>query len=180
MNTRPHLRLATLAAALLAGALVCSAAQAQEASVQLRVITPHIRLPGHVVLPLPPLIVPRVVVSQPAPAWQAPPPPPRREPGYREPARWDVDGDGIPNRYDRVYNPRWDRDGDGVPNRYDPTPQGGRGWQGHREWREQPRQEPRGEWRDNRQTDRRSDRHEERHEERRDDRRDDYRRGRHD
>ena len=30
-----------------------------------------------------------------------------------------VDGDGIPNRYDRVYNPRWDRDGDGVPNRYD-------------------------------------------------------------
>jgi len=29
------------------------------------------------------------------------------------------DGDGMPNRYDRVYNPRWDRDGDGVPNRYD-------------------------------------------------------------
>lgn len=36
--------------------------------------------------------------------------------------RWDVDGDGIPNRYDRVYNPRWDRDGDGVPNRYDRHP----------------------------------------------------------
>lgn len=35
---------------------------------------------------------------------------------YREPTRWDRDGDGIPNRYDRVYNPRWDRDGDGVPN----------------------------------------------------------------
>ena len=33
--------------------------------------------------------------------------------------RWDRDGDGIPNRYDRVYNPRWDRDGDGIPNRYD-------------------------------------------------------------
>ena len=33
--------------------------------------------------------------------------------------RWDVDGDGIPNRHDRVYNPRWDVDGDGVPNRYD-------------------------------------------------------------
>ncbi len=31
----------------------------------------------------------------------------------------DRDRDGIPNRYDRVYNPRWDRDGDGVPNRYD-------------------------------------------------------------
>ena len=41
--------------------------------------------------------------------------------GYRHaaPTRWDRDGDGIPNRYDRLYNPRWDRDGDGVPNRYD-------------------------------------------------------------
>src|SRR6516165_2937563 len=38
---------------------------------------------------------------------------------YRAPTRWDVDGDGIPNRYDRVYNPRWDVDGDGIPNRYD-------------------------------------------------------------
>ena len=38
---------------------------------------------------------------------------------YQQPTRWDRDGDGIPNRYDRVYNPRWDRDGDGVPNRYD-------------------------------------------------------------
>ena len=39
---------------------------------------------------------------------------------YRSaPTRWDRDGDGIPNRYDRVYNPRWDRDGDGIPNRYD-------------------------------------------------------------
>ena len=43
----------------------------------------------------------------------------RHERSYREPTRWDRDGDGIPNRYDRVYNPRWDRDGDGVPNRYD-------------------------------------------------------------
>ena len=34
--------------------------------------------------------------------------------GYR-----DADRDGIPNRFDRVYNPRWDRDGDGIPNRYD-------------------------------------------------------------
>ena len=38
---------------------------------------------------------------------------------YGQPTRWDRDGDGIPNRQDRVYNPRWDRDGDGVPNRYD-------------------------------------------------------------
>lgn len=33
--------------------------------------------------------------------------------------RWDRDGDGIPNRYDRRYNPAWDRDGDGIPNRRD-------------------------------------------------------------
>jgi hypothetical protein len=41
--------------------------------------------------------------------------------GYRGHGRGfrDADGDGIPNRYDRVYNPRWDRDGDGIPNRYD-------------------------------------------------------------
>lgn len=37
--------------------------------------------------------------------------------GYREPSRWDIDGDGIPNRFDRVYNPRWDRDGDGIADR---------------------------------------------------------------
>jgi hypothetical protein len=35
-------------------------------------------------------------------------------------AGWrDADRDGIPNRYDRHYNPRGDRDRDGVPNRYD-------------------------------------------------------------
>jgi hypothetical protein len=38
---------------------------------------------------------------------------------YGQPTRWDRDGDGIPNRRDRVYNPRWDRDGDGIPNRRD-------------------------------------------------------------
>jgi hypothetical protein len=38
---------------------------------------------------------------------------------YGQPTRWDVDGDGIPNRHDRVYNPRWDIDGDGIPNRHD-------------------------------------------------------------
>ena len=42
-----------------------------------------------------------------------------RDPRYSHPTRWDHDGDGIPNRYDRVYNPRWDRDGDGVPDRYE-------------------------------------------------------------
>lgn len=34
----------------------------------------------------------------------------------------DRDRDGIPDRYDRVYNPHWDRDGDGIPNRYDRRP----------------------------------------------------------
>jgi hypothetical protein len=42
-----------------------------------------------------------------------------RDQRYQEPTRWDRDGDGIPNRHDRLYNPRWDIDGDGVPNRRD-------------------------------------------------------------
>jgi hypothetical protein len=64
-----------------------------------------------------------------SPAWVVPAPVYRQAPvvqyygypehAYRQPTRWDRDGDGIPNRYDRVYNPRWDRDGDGIPNRYD-------------------------------------------------------------
>ena len=59
---------------------------------------------------------------------------------YREPTRWDRDGDGIPNRYDRLYNPRWDVDGDGIPNRHDRDRNGdGRpDWHdrgGHGHWR---------------------------------------------
>ena len=66
--------------------------------------------------------VPSVWVGQPAygygaPAWSGSYE--RAHRGYAHPSRWDRDGDGIPNRYDRVYNPRWDRDGDGIPNRYD-------------------------------------------------------------
>src|SRR5688500_4362498 len=54
----------------------------------------------------------------------------------QRPTRWDRDGDGIPNRYDRVYNPRWDRDGDGVPNRYDRRPnRPDHGWQHGRDGR---------------------------------------------
>jgi hypothetical protein len=60
----------------------------------------------------------------------------RYQRSYRHPAptRWDRDGDGIPNRHDRVYNPRWDRDGDGVPNRYDRNPNRRHGgeWRGSR------------------------------------------------
>ena len=61
---------------------------------------------------------------------------PRYGRDYGQPVRWDVDGDGIPNRYDRVYNPRWDRDGDGIPNRYD---RDGRNSHGHRDWRDERR-----------------------------------------
>jgi hypothetical protein len=57
------------------------------------------------------------VVMYPAPAVvMYPSPIPVR---YREPTYWDRDGDGIPNRRDRFYNPRWDVDGDGIPNRRD-------------------------------------------------------------
>src|SRR3954469_14454508 len=64
------------------------------------------------------------VYSQPAPVSAPPPvyaPPPAigAERQYHRRSRWDADGDGIPNRYDRVYNPPWDRDGDGIPNRHD-------------------------------------------------------------
>jgi hypothetical protein len=65
------------------------------------------------------------VYSQPAPVYVRPAPvyvqpaPVVRYHGYQQPTRWDRDGDGVPNRYDRVYNPRWDVDGDGVPNRHD-------------------------------------------------------------
>jgi hypothetical protein len=70
---------------------------------------------------------PRVVHAQPVYVHQQPvyvQPQPvyghvREHRGYGQPTRWDRDGDGIPNRHDRRYNPRWDIDGDGVANRYD-------------------------------------------------------------
>ena len=58
------------------------------------------------------------VYVQPAPVW-GPPARVYAPQGYRTVSQWDHDGDGIPNRHDRPYNPRWDRDGDGVPNRRD-------------------------------------------------------------
>ena len=82
--------------------------------------------------PYPVYSQPYPVYSQPAPVYTQPAsvylrpvpvysqPYPQRWRGhvqYQEPTRWDRDGDGIPNRHDRLYNPRWDRDGDGVPNR---------------------------------------------------------------
>jgi hypothetical protein len=156
MNTRKYALLLTL----LAGSLAAGAAQAGGPAVQWSVdlITPTIRLPGHVVLPLPPIPVPRVVVVQPS-----------REAFYQEPryergpdrgyvrGYGDADRDGIPDRRDAVYNPRWDRDGDGVPNRYDARPDDpryGRGWhEARRDWRDGRR-----DWRDDRREDRRDDR----------------------
>ena len=58
------------------------------------------------------------IYVQPAP-YHMQPPPLSRPRGYQRPTHWDHDGDGIPNRRDRLYNPAWDRDGDGIPNRHD-------------------------------------------------------------
>jgi hypothetical protein len=163
MNTRKF----ALTLTLLAGTLVASAAHAGGPGVQLSVelFTPTIRLPGHVVLPLPPIPVPRLEVIRPS-----------REAVYVEPRyaigyesnyrggydtgpvqhyiRGDADRDGIPDRRDPVYNPRWDRDGDGVPNRYDARPNDprySRGWQEtRREWRGDRRDERRDERREDR------------------------------
>ena len=46
---------------------------------------------------------------------------------HHQSSRFDRDGDGIRNRYDRTPNgagPRWDRDNDGIANRFDRTPNG--------------------------------------------------------
>jgi hypothetical protein len=59
------------------------------------------------------------VYRQPVPVYVQPAPVYGQYGHYRQPTRWDRDGDGIPNRADPVYNPRWDRDGDGIPNRQD-------------------------------------------------------------
>ena len=64
----------------------------------------------------PPVYVQQPVYVQPAPVYRDHYYHQPRSYHYQQPTRWDRDGDGIPNRRDRVYNPRWDRDGDGVPN----------------------------------------------------------------
>ena len=111
-----HTRKIALISALVLGAMTSGLAQARGPDVQWSV---NIGLPlPQVVVRLPVLLPPAVVVASPAPVY--------REvyrdvyqDVYRQPRRWDVDGDGIPNRYDSRYNPRWDRDGDGIPNRHD-------------------------------------------------------------
>jgi hypothetical protein len=68
--------------------------------------------------PAPVLVRPWPLYTRPAPVRVQPMPLYPRD-AYLQPTRWDRDGDGIPNRHDRLYNPHWDRDGDGVPNRHD-------------------------------------------------------------
>jgi hypothetical protein len=77
--------------------------------------------------PAPVYVRPVPVYARPTPVWVQPAPVYYRT-AYVQPTRWDRDGDGIPNRRDRLYNPQWDRDGDGIPNRYDQHV--ARGWQG--------------------------------------------------
>jgi hypothetical protein len=115
MNSRKWV----VAALGLAGALCAGAASAHGNDIQWSVTigAPVYSQPA-------PVYVPQPVYTTPAPVYGGYY---QQHRAYRQPTRWDADGDGIPNRYDRVYNPRWDRDGDGVPNRYDRY-DNNRGW----------------------------------------------------
>ena len=111
MSPRPFALVS--AAVALFGALSVSAAQAHGADVRasVTIAAPLVTL----TLPVPvlrlPVPAPVVWVSAPRPVFV---PEHSRGGTYRAPTRWDVDGDGIPNRYDRLYNPTWDRNGDGI------------------------------------------------------------------
>ena len=122
-------------AVALTGALGAGLAQAHtdvQWSISLGLPLPP--LPFVVVRPAP-VYQPAPVYAQPAPVYVEPAPVYYEGPVYGRPVpvysrphptRWDVDGDGIPNRYDR-YDNRYehrhhDRDRDGVPDRYDRHP----------------------------------------------------------
>jgi hypothetical protein len=124
MSSRKIALAATAAAVAFIGAAVSTAAHAHshargaDAQWSVTIGAPVITLPApRIMLPVP---APVVVVPQPRVVYTTEHP--RSYPvygpgGYREPRRWDVDGDGIPNRHDRIYNPVWDRNGNGVPDR---------------------------------------------------------------
>jgi hypothetical protein len=97
----------------LAAALATGVAHARDADVQWSVT---IGAPAYG--PPPVYRQPAPVYRQPEPRYRQPQPtyPTGR---YQQPTHWDRDGDGIPNRHDRRYNPAWDVDGDGIPNRHD-------------------------------------------------------------
>ena len=133
-NKSPWIALAALAALSTAGV-----AQARSDDVDVRwQITIGSPAPVRVHAPAPVVVaapvyapmpvypaVPRRVGYGPSRAWDADGDgiPTRHDRVYNP--RWDIDGDGIPNHRDRLYNPRWDVDGDGVPNRYDRDDRGG-------------------------------------------------------
>jgi hypothetical protein len=106
-------RLLATAALALTGVLGVGTAQAADVSWTVTIgshgpVFPTIVRPAPVVVhPVP--VVRRVPVAYPVP----------HDHRYRRPTGWDRDGDGVPNRHDRLYNPVWDRDGDGVPNHRD-------------------------------------------------------------
>jgi hypothetical protein len=110
-------RLLIAATLALAGALGGGAAQAGNADLQ-----------WSIVIGRPVYTRPAAVVVQPLPVYRpiarvwAPPTPLHSRRADLRVTRWNRDGDGIPNRHDRRYNPRWDRDGDGIPNRHDRYP----------------------------------------------------------
>lgn len=130
--------LATTTVALLGSGVGTAAHARSGADVQWSVTVgaPVITLPAPVLrLPVPPVVVVaphRQVVHYPQRADRD-----LRDDrgyrGYREPTRWDVDGDGIPNRHDRRYNPVWDRNGNGVPDRREHHPHGHHGVYGDRD-----------------------------------------------
>lgn len=118
--------LAIASAVALACGLGAGSAQARDADVRWSVTigSPGYPQPAPVYAPAP-VYVPAPVYHAPAPVVVYPRP--YRPIRYQPPTHWDHDGDGIPNRRDRLYNPVWDRDGDGIPNRHDR-------YDGHRRW----------------------------------------------
>src|SRR4051812_33992904 len=94
-----------LTALTLAGALTAGVAQARD------------NVQWSVTVGTPAYGAPVPVYAQPAPVYGygygevVPVDPYHHHAHYQPPTHWDRDGDGIPNRYDRLYNPAWDRDG---------------------------------------------------------------------
>jgi hypothetical protein len=111
--------LAFVSAIALAGAFGGGAAHARSPDVQWSLTIGSPGWGGHVrsapVYAAPPVYyVPRPVVIHPWPIHYG-------VPRYYDPRGrgWDRDHDGIPDPYDRRYDPHGDRDRDGAPNRWD-------------------------------------------------------------
>lgn len=105
----------------LSGALGTGVANAGNADLQWSIVIGTPLRIGPVPGPVQPVRVPGPGAA--VRGWPAPVHPHRAE---LRATRWDRDGDGIPDRRDRLYNPHWDRDGDGIPTRHDRQPR--RAW----------------------------------------------------